>query len=174
MANIVWYTVQSNCVDLYIEFPAPLGSGLVRRGWGVGCVSRPPATDAITTSGDGWGGALPGNRLQEGVGGVCVHVPLAFLFLQWEILIKGFLYKNVYILLSQWEFSHLYSPVAFSKESQLQQSCTIATQPCLIPKANGIGSSTEYCHLLTLFASFYKSNTEGTSFRIMFICFTFV
>ena len=29
-------------------------------------------------------------------------------------------------------------------------------------------------HLLTLFAIFYKSNTEGTNFRIMFICFTFV
>ena len=29
-----------------------------------------------------------------------------------------------------------------------------------------------YRHLLTLFAVFYESNTEG--FRIMFICFTFV
>ena len=32
-----------------------------------------------------------------------------------------------------------------------------------------------YQHLLTLFAFFfYRSNTEGTNFRIMFICFTFV
>ena len=31
-----------------------------------------------------------------------------------------------------------------------------------------------YQHLLTLFASYYENNTEGTNFRIMFICFTFV
>ena len=31
-----------------------------------------------------------------------------------------------------------------------------------------------YQHLLNLFAIFYKSNTEGTSFQIMFVCFTFM
>ena len=31
-----------------------------------------------------------------------------------------------------------------------------------------------YQHLLTLFAFFYENNTEGTTFRIMLICFTFV
>ena len=31
-----------------------------------------------------------------------------------------------------------------------------------------------YQHLLILFAILYESNTEGTNFRIMFICFTFV
>ena len=31
-----------------------------------------------------------------------------------------------------------------------------------------------YQHLLTVFVNLYKSNTEGTNFRIMFICLTFV
>ena len=32
-----------------------------------------------------------------------------------------------------------------------------------------------YQHLLTLFAIFfYESNTEGTNFRIMFVCFMFM
>ena len=31
-----------------------------------------------------------------------------------------------------------------------------------------------YQHLLTLVPLFFCSNTEGTNFRFMFICFTFV
>ena len=38
-----------------------------------------------------------------------------------------------------------------------------------MPDRNG-----QYQHVLTLFAIFYDSNTEGTNFGIMFICFTFV
>ena len=30
-----------------------------------------------------------------------------------------------------------------------------------------------YQHLLTLFAIFYETNTEGTNFRIMFVCFVY-
>ena len=31
-----------------------------------------------------------------------------------------------------------------------------------------------YQRLLTLFAIVYESNSEGTNFRIMFVCFTFM
>ena len=36
------------------------------------------------------------------------------------------------------------------------------------------GQCYQYQHLLTLFAMLYESNTEGTNFRSMFICFSFV
>ena len=38
-----------------------------------------------------------------------------------------------------------------------------------MPDRNG-----QWCqHLLTVFAIFYESDTKGTTFRIMFVCFMF-
>ena len=65
-------------------------------------------------------------------------------------------------------FMHLY-PI-FNLQLSMPILLYIFQSGTETPDRNG-----QWCqHLLTLVVMFYKSNTEGTNFRIIFVCFAFV